>query len=253
MALNDWADREGDARTRPERPLPSGVISAPAALGVSLALLALGPLLAWRLAPSAGVAMLAVSALAALYDVRGRGAATGPLLLALCRAGNLGAGMLAGAALADGAATQPDVALGCAAALYGGYVYWLSRLGRLEDAEDDAPLAQRPRVFLLGASACLLLAPLAPVYAAARIDAPALLALALAAVGAWPLARLATSTPHWSKGLVMAAMGMGLRRLLVFTAVLACASGASAGPWVAGVILAGYPVAHALRRVFPPS
>ena len=258
MALNDWADRAGDARTRPERPLPSGVIGATAALGVSLTLLLLGPLLAWQLEPRAGAAMLAVSAMAALYDLRGRGAWTGPLLLGLCRAGNLAAGMIAGAAIAgEGAALYtpalPPPALLCAATLYGAYVFWLSRLGRLEDAEDDAPLGQRPRGFLLGASACLLLAPLAPLYGSASMGAPALLAALLAAAGAWPLARIATGTTTWSKGLVMSAMGMGLRRLLVFTAVLACASGASEGPWVAAVILAGYPLAHALRRVFPPS
>ncbi|MFD1114081.1 UbiA family prenyltransferase, partial [Sphaerisporangium aureirubrum] len=35
MAANDWADRELDARERPERPIPSGRISPRPALGVA--------------------------------------------------------------------------------------------------------------------------------------------------------------------------------------------------------------------------
>ncbi|NEA38065.1 UbiA family prenyltransferase, partial [Streptomyces sp. SID11385] len=38
MALNDWADRAEDAAERPHRPLPSGRITAPAALLAASAL-----------------------------------------------------------------------------------------------------------------------------------------------------------------------------------------------------------------------
>ncbi|MGW4703935.1 UbiA family prenyltransferase, partial [Streptomyces sp. NPDC004285] len=38
MALNDWADREEDARERPHRPLPSGRVAPAAALAASAAL-----------------------------------------------------------------------------------------------------------------------------------------------------------------------------------------------------------------------
>lgn len=37
MALNDWADRELDAVERPERPIPSGRVSAGAALATGSA------------------------------------------------------------------------------------------------------------------------------------------------------------------------------------------------------------------------
>ncbi|MEW6582528.1 MAG: UbiA family prenyltransferase, partial [Actinomycetota bacterium] len=40
MALNDWADREVDARERPHRPIPSGRIGAGAALGAAAGLTA---------------------------------------------------------------------------------------------------------------------------------------------------------------------------------------------------------------------
>jgi 4-hydroxybenzoate polyprenyltransferase len=42
MALNDYADRELDAVERPERPIPSGAVSAGEALGVAVALSASG-------------------------------------------------------------------------------------------------------------------------------------------------------------------------------------------------------------------
>ncbi|SCD30602.1 4-hydroxybenzoate polyprenyltransferase, partial [Streptomyces sp. TverLS-915] len=42
MALNDWADRAEDAAERPHRPLPSGRITAPAALLAASALTAAG-------------------------------------------------------------------------------------------------------------------------------------------------------------------------------------------------------------------
>ncbi|MEU6162476.1 SCO3242 family prenyltransferase [Streptomyces sp. NPDC047130] len=42
MALNDWADREEDARERPARPLPSGRVSPRAALAAAGALTAAG-------------------------------------------------------------------------------------------------------------------------------------------------------------------------------------------------------------------
>ncbi|WP_258036934.1 UbiA family prenyltransferase, partial [Streptomyces sp. SM14] len=38
MALNDWADREEDARDRPGRPIPSGRVSPSAALATATAL-----------------------------------------------------------------------------------------------------------------------------------------------------------------------------------------------------------------------
>ena len=40
MALNDWADRAADARTRPGRPIPSGAIAPYTALALAVTLLA---------------------------------------------------------------------------------------------------------------------------------------------------------------------------------------------------------------------
>src|SRR5262249_23095799 len=46
MAANDWADRELDAKERPERPIPSGRVSPRTAVGVAAGLTAAGVALA---------------------------------------------------------------------------------------------------------------------------------------------------------------------------------------------------------------
>ncbi|WP_239150815.1 UbiA family prenyltransferase, partial [Streptomyces sp. SID8111] len=57
MALNDWADREEDARERPHRPIPSGRIRPAAALTAAGALTGAG----LALAAGAGRPALAVA------------------------------------------------------------------------------------------------------------------------------------------------------------------------------------------------
>lgn len=107
MALNDWADRELDARERPERPIPSGRVPAQQALVVALGLGAAG------LATSVlvgGPRALRVSAplagLVGLYDVVAKESALGPVVMAGTRGLDvlLGAGDDPGAALAPAAA-----------------------------------------------------------------------------------------------------------------------------------------------------
>ena len=57
----------------------------------------------------------------------------------------------------------------------------------------------------------------------------------------------------WSSERIVRTMGLALRRLLVFTAATALVVGTLDSVLVAGVILLGYPVSFALRKVFPPS
>lgn len=99
MALNDWADRDLDARERPERPIPSGRVPAPQALAVALGLGAGG------LAVSAlvgGPRALRVSAplagLVGLYDVVAKESALGPVVMA----GTRGLDVLLGASASAG-------------------------------------------------------------------------------------------------------------------------------------------------------
>lgn len=86
MAANDWADRELDARERPERPIPSGRVSPGLALGVSAGLTVAGVALACltggRRALAAAVPLAgAVWA----YDLAAKNTAAGPGVMAACR------------------------------------------------------------------------------------------------------------------------------------------------------------------------
>jgi 4-hydroxybenzoate polyprenyltransferase len=85
MALNDLADREEDARERPERPIPSGAVSPRAAALVGGSLLLGGVLAAHR-----GGARWTGPALAAMvvaYDFQlKRSAVIGPIAMGACRA-----------------------------------------------------------------------------------------------------------------------------------------------------------------------
>ncbi|WP_433340164.1 SCO3242 family prenyltransferase [Streptomyces sp. CA-253872] len=106
MALNDWADRAEDAAERPHRPLPSGRITARAALLAAGALTAAGLALAAR---ASRPALLVASALAGTvwaYDLRLKHTPWGPLAMGAAR----GLDVLLGAAAQPGARTRSALA-----------------------------------------------------------------------------------------------------------------------------------------------
>jgi len=259
LALNDWADREHDARTRPDRPIPSGAVRPRAALALSAALQVGAVALAFGAGTGPGLFVLAIACLATTYNLAGRGAWTGPLLLGACRAANLTAGM---AVALPGSPPRGALAV---AALYGLYVFLASRLGRMEDAEDGAPIGPRATRLVLSCAAVFALLPLLPRLGLEGLprQVGVLPATVVATVSAAGLVlhglRLASPT----RADVERTMGVLLRRLLVFTATVALMAtpfhrpqGADAwhdGWFVALAILAGYPVSFALRRAFPPS
>ncbi|WP_215550523.1 SCO3242 family prenyltransferase [Amycolatopsis sp. CA-230715] len=109
MALNDWADRELDAVERPERPIPSGRISAEGALAVGGTLIVAGLGLA-ALGGGKRALKTAVPLAGAVcaYDTLLKPTPAGPIGMAACRAldtmlgagGDIRAGRAAAAALA---------------------------------------------------------------------------------------------------------------------------------------------------------
>lgn len=245
MALNDWRDRSADALTRPERPLPSGAIPAQRALHIGLLSMAAGIVLARMADPLAGAFAAVLALLSGAYNLRLRGPWIGPLLIASCRALNLSLGF---------AFVHPralPLALWSAPLLYGSYVFLVSRLGRLEDREDVDPTGDRPRRLLLGAALLLVSVAALPAQGASALSRAG--ALALAAAGAAGLVARARSVSAWSPATIGASVGLALRRLLVFTAALALLTGQGDGLLLAAILLAGFPLSFALRRVFPPS
>jgi 4-hydroxybenzoate polyprenyltransferase len=93
MYLNDAFDRGIDARERPERPIPSGLISARrvfaigyAFLAAGLGILAVAAIAAPRAATwRAAVSGAALAALITYYDVHHKGNPLSPVVIALCR------------------------------------------------------------------------------------------------------------------------------------------------------------------------
>lgn len=252
MALNDWADREGDASTRPDRPVPSGAVPASLAAALGAGLVLAGVAAAFAVGRSVGLWMTTVALLAVGYDLVGRGAWLGPALLASCRFGNLGVGL---AFAPVWAGREPHLSWLAPALAYGGYVFFVSRLGRLEDDEDAGALGERPTVYLRAATLCLVLLPATGWLLPGSAGAGPLAAAVVAWAGAAALARSAWGRVVWTRAEVGRHMGMALRRLLVFTAAT-CLLGAAWGPtpwFAAAAILAGYPLSYALRGVFPPT
>jgi 4-hydroxybenzoate polyprenyltransferase len=261
LALNDWADREHDGRTRGDRPIPSGSVSPNGALALAIGLQLLAIALAFLAATESGWLVTGIAVAASFYNLKGRGPLLGPLLLGLCRAANLASGMV----LVSGG-LLPGHTLVCV--LYGAYVYLASRLGRMEDAEDA--LGPRARLYVFGAGSLFIALPLA-----AHLQLPGLplelgwtLALAIAVLAGGDLLARALFGRLESRGDVQRTMGVLLRRLLVFTAIVAVIAlpmdapldpetglrveGAE-GLVVAALILSGYPLSFFLRKVFPPS
>lgn len=260
MMLNDWADREHDAQTRPERPIPSGRIDSTSALTAGTLLLFFGVSACMAIGASTALWMGIVAWLAWIYTTRGRGPWLGPLLLAACRMGNLGAGLVA----AEDSPVYARESIPWTWSIpvaYGVYVFVISRLGRMEDREDDRELGNRPRVLIALLAAILLAIPCLPTDAGVVWHFGRGLAFLVAACGAFGLVRLALKKTEWTRGDVMQAMGAALRRLLIVTASAALLhvewtnleSDGKVGLIVAGAILAGYPVSFFLRGLFPPS
>jgi 4-hydroxybenzoate polyprenyltransferase len=96
VVLNDYCDRDIDARERPERPIPSGRVAAQSALLLGVALLAGGAGLALGAGAVAGLVALATAGAVVLYDAWGkRQRWAGPPIMGLCRGLNLALGLAA--------------------------------------------------------------------------------------------------------------------------------------------------------------
>jgi len=124
MALNDLADREEDARERPERPIPSGAVSPRAAAIIGGSLLLGGVLAARRSgAPWTGPAL---AAMIVAYDFQlKRSAVLGPVAMGACRALSLLMGVEASRGFVTRRGTE-------GALLLGAYVTGLTLIARGE-------------------------------------------------------------------------------------------------------------------------
>ena len=85
MYLNDLLDYAIDCRERPERPLPTGIVSRPTAIAVVIALFGSGSILLWSVGLYPFLSGLVLIALIICYDRWHKSNPLSPLLMALCR------------------------------------------------------------------------------------------------------------------------------------------------------------------------
>jgi 4-hydroxybenzoate polyprenyltransferase len=213
MILNDVFDLEIDRRSRPDRPLPSGLVSVRAAIVATVVLFAIGEGLLLAVDVVAGLVGLGLIATIVLYDAWHKGNALSPLLMGACRAL-----VYVVAALAVSGTVSSSVA--GAALLLLVFVVGLTQVAKAESASVASwwPVAA-------------VLAPAAYWLKDADRIGVALLLVAFAAWAIWAL-RLV---------LVRRAIGTGVVRLIagvaLYDAVVTAAGGAPAGA-VAACLLA---------------
>ncbi|MDX6682242.1 MAG: hypothetical protein QOG94_2281 [Solirubrobacteraceae bacterium] len=201
MIANDVFDLEVDRRARPERPLPSGLVSVRAAACATVALFAIGEGLLLAVDLSAGLAGLALIALIVLYDAWHKGNGLSPLLMGGCRAM-----VYVVAALA--VAGTPSRAVAGAALLLLAFVVGLTQVAKAEGASVASwwPVA----------------AVLAPV-AYWAVDSPSL------AVAALLVAFAAVAGHALWLGIARRAIGPAVGRLIAAIALLDAVAVAAAG------------------------
>lgn len=145
-ALNDLHDRHLDARERPRRPIPSGRVSVPEAMILTILLFAGGFLAAYRTGAGAAVIVLLLILAVIVYDVilKEREVA-GPMNMATCRSLNLMLGMSPGLTLMALSSIFPVITL----------VYLFS-LTTLSHFEVEGGLGARGGTAFGGLAICLI-------------------------------------------------------------------------------------------------
>jgi 4-hydroxybenzoate polyprenyltransferase len=120
MYLNDYFDRAIDARERPERPIPSGQISAHAVAAIGFCLIGAGAVATAAMGPAAAAmaGLLAISIVA--YDMHHKANPFAPVVMGACRALVYGA---TAAALSGGVTIFVAVAAMAIAAFVAGLTY----------------------------------------------------------------------------------------------------------------------------------
>ncbi|MGD6742174.1 SCO3242 family prenyltransferase [Streptomyces sp. BH106] len=216
MALNDWADRDEDARDRPHRPLPSGRIRPAHALAAAGALTGAGLALACRAGRTTGAVATALAATVWAYDLRLKGTVAGPAAMGTAR----GLDLLMGAA-----ATRPAGAAGSlpqaltAAATLAAHTTAVTTVSRQETqgGSGTAPLTALATGTVVAAA-----------LLTARGRALTFAALPATAYATTTLRPLFHAALNPSPPLTQRAVGAGIRALVPLQAALAARSGAPA-------------------------
>jgi hypothetical protein len=225
MFLNDYFDREIDARERPERPIPSLEIAPGTVAAIGAGLLAAGlVLLAFLGLQALGVGLL-LAALIVAYDRHHKGNPFAPLLMGMCR----GLVYVIAAMAMVGTLSGPLMIAAVALSIYVAgisYAAWQERLDRSNNLWPLALLA----VPLLAAASALQQGPM-----------PIAIYLCLAGAVGWAIYLLMTRPA----GGVPRAVGLLIAAVSLVDAAF-IASGGATGP--ALVAVAGFFATLAMQR-----
>ena len=132
MFLNDAFDRDIDARERPDRPIPSGQVTALEVFAAGFTLLTFGVLVIAGLSIATDLGLrpilsvILLAALIVLYDMNHKGNPFSPFIMGLCRVG-----VYTTAALATGAPLCSALLIGCGSLL--AYLIGLTYVARQEN------------------------------------------------------------------------------------------------------------------------
>jgi 4-hydroxybenzoate polyprenyltransferase len=243
MVLNDFFDRELDARERPERPIPSGQVPARTAAALGFGLLAGGI----ALAALAGLpSLLVAAALAAaivIYDARAKSTPLGPPFMGLCRGLNVALGLSVAGGVHTHDLPSAGLLLPLALALYTTLLTLLAR----DEVHGGSTRRARTLVALLGSLGVLYVIALAA-SSPAGLTPPALVFYAYLLVrGAIVFG------PVWT-----ASDAMAIRRsigggILLMPAVDSVAVAAAGHPLAAALVLVLRVPALLLKRRFAMS
>jgi hypothetical protein len=236
MAANDWADRELDAKERPERPIPSGRVAPGTAVGLAAGLTAAGVALAGLTGGRKALAVaLPLAGAVWAYDTKLKNTAAGPAAMAACR----GLDVLLGAS--TGRLRRAVVPALTVAA----HTYTVTALSRREVEGADALL---PAATLAGTAAIAVAAALPQRRGRWwRRLLPAALAGWYGANYGMTQVR-AIDKPH--AGNVRAAVGAGITGLPALQGALIARSGA---PVTGAAVAAAAPLGRHLARRFSPT
>lgn len=235
MALNDYADRELDRRERPERPVPSGRVSARQALAIAGGLTAAG--LGAAAAAGGTAALRRALPLAAVvwaYDLKLKDTVLGPAAMATAR----GLDVLLGAGENVRRGMLPAVAV----AAHTAGVTALSR-GEVHGSRPQVAAAVAGGTLLTAASVAL-----ARAEGTGRRSAVAGAITTLFAVGVGRSQAAAIWNPDAAT--VRRATGAGIRGMIPLQAALTARAGSVR---TAMALLAAGPVARAASRVVSPT
>jgi hypothetical protein len=230
MYLNDFFDREIDARDRPGRPIHAGEIRAAMVSSIGFGLLATGIALMSPFGLAATVWGALLAAVIVLYDVWHKGNVLSPIVMGTCRALVY---IAAGAALAGGTSTAMMI----------GAVALASHVAGITYAARQESLDRVGNLWPLALLAVPLLAALPAIASGWSVIAAFLLLLAADAVAIRLLATrpAAGSVPLAVSGLIAA--------ICLVDALAIAVNGGSVA--LAAICALGYPLTRLFQKFIP--